>query len=85
MVNSADGIPGMEAVVEQRRLALLLSNNLKWEYLEMCGFVSDCMSLEIVRSDTLIISGSRDREAYILQRLDLADGEVIPLLVPWRG
>ena len=39
MVYSVDGITGIEAIVAQRRLASLLSNKLKREYLEMCGFV----------------------------------------------
>ena len=51
MVYSVDGIPGMEAVAAQRRLALLLSNNLKREYLVMRGFVRSRMSLAIVRSN----------------------------------
>ena len=46
MVYFNDGIPGTEAVA-----ALLLSNKLKREYLEMCGFVRDQMSLAIVRSN----------------------------------
>ena len=32
MVYSADGIPRAEALSAQRRLATLLSYNLKWEY-----------------------------------------------------
>ena len=37
----------------QRHLASLLSNKLKREYLEMCGFVRACVSLTIERSSTL--------------------------------
>ena len=39
MVYSADGIPGAEALAAQKRLAALLSYNLKREYSDMFGFV----------------------------------------------
>ena len=84
MVYSADGIPGTEAVSAQQHLASLLSNKLKQEYLEMCGFVRARMSLSVVRYNTLLLCGARDKEAYILQRPDLADGVVIAILTPWR-
>ena len=65
MVQSADGIPGTEAVAAQQRLASLLSNKLKREYLDMCRFVRAQISLAIVRSNTLLLSGARDKEAHI--------------------
>ena len=79
-----DRVPGTEAALAQQRLALLLSNNLKWEYLEMCGFVRARMSLAIVRSNTLLLAGARNKDAYILQRPDLEDGAVMSLFAPWR-
>ena len=45
MVNSADGIPGTENVVAQQHIASLLSDNMKQEDLDMCGFVRAQMSL----------------------------------------
>ena len=63
MVYSTDGIPGTDAVTAQICLALLLSNNLKREYLKMCGFIRACMSLAIVRSRTLLLCSARDKEA----------------------
>ena len=59
------GIPGTDAVAAQQHLASLLSNNMKREYSKMCGFVRDHMSLVIVRSNTLILCGTRDKEMYI--------------------
>ena len=82
MVYSADGIPGKEAVAAQQHLASLHINKLKREYLEMCGFVRSQMSVPIVRSNTLLILGTRDKEAYILQRPDMVDGSVMALLAP---
>ena len=61
MVYSVDGITGTEAVASQRRLSLLLSNKLKREYSEICGFVRSRMSLVIVRSNNLLLFGSRDK------------------------
>ena len=84
MVYSADGIPRTEAVAAQRRLASLFSNKLKQEYSDMCGFVRAWMSLSIVRSNTLLLRGARDKEAYIGQRPNLEDGAVMALLAPWR-
>ena len=62
MVYSADRITGTEAVAAQRRLASMLSNNLKRKYLEMCGFVRAHISLAIVRSNTLLFQGTRDKD-----------------------
>ena len=61
MVYSADGIPGAEALAAQKRLAALLSYNLKREYSEMCGFVWARMSLAIVISNSLLLRGPRDK------------------------
>ena len=80
MVYSADGIPGTEAVAAQGRLASLFSNKPKRKYLEMCGFVRVQMSLEIVRSNTLLRRDARYKEAYILQILNLEGGSVMVLL-----
>ena len=85
MVYSADGIPRVEALAAQKRLAALLSYKLKREYSEMCGFVRALMSLAIVRSNILLLRGPRDKGAHIWQRPDLTDGVVIPLLTPWHG
>ena len=83
MVYSADGIPGAEALAAQKRLDALLSYNLKREYSEMCGFVRARMSLAIVRSNSLLLRGPRNKEACIQQRPELMDGSVMALLAPW--
>ena len=61
MVYSAEGIPGAEAIAAHKRLAALLSYKLKREYSKMCGFVRARMSLEIVRSNSLLLRGPRDK------------------------
>ena len=85
MVYSVDGIPRTEAVASHPNLALLLSNNLKREYLEICGFVRAWISLAIVISNTLLLCDARDKEAYIPQRLNIEDVSVMAQLAPWRG
>ena len=67
MVYSAEGIPRVEALAAQNRLAALLRYNLKQEYLEMCGFVPARMSLAIVRSNSLFLRGPRNKVARIWQ------------------
>ena len=67
MVYSADGIPRAEDLSAKKRLATLLSYKLKWEYSEMCGFVQVRMSLAIVRSNSLLLRGPRDKRAGIRQ------------------
>ena len=85
MVYSADGIPGAEALAAQKRLAALLSYKLKREYSEICGFVRAMMLLSIVRSNSLLLHGHRDKGARIWQRPEMADGAVMSLLATWRG
>ena len=81
---SAYGIPGTAAVAAHKFLASLLINNLKQEYLEMCDFVRSGMSLAIVGSNTLLLRGERDKEAYIQQRPNLEGGAVMALLATWQ-
>ena len=84
MVYSADGIPGVEALAAQKRLAALLRYKLNREYSEMCGFVRARMPLVIVRSNSLLLCGPRNKGAHIWQRPELTDGAVMALIVPWR-
>ena len=85
MVYSADRIPGAEALAAHKRLAALLSYKLKREYSEMYNFVWAWMSLAIVRSNSLLLCGPRNKGVRIRQRPELMDGAVMPLLAPWRG
>ena len=84
MVYSADGIPGAEALAAQKKLAALLSYNVKREYSEMCGFVRVRMSLAIVRSNSLLLCGNCKKGACIRQQPDMTDGAVMALLAPWQ-
>ena len=85
LVYSADGIPGAEALAAQKRLAAVLSYKLKREYSKMCGFVQARMSLAIVRSNSLLLCGPRNKGARIRQRPELTNGAMMPMLAPWRG
>ena len=67
LVFSADRTPGAEAWAATLRIALHLGFNMKREYSEICGFVGARMALAIVRSNTLLLQGTRDNEACIRQ------------------
>ena len=54
-------------------------------YSKLCGFVQARMSLAIVRSNSLLLRGPREKGARICQRPDMTDGVAMPLLAPWRG
>ena len=75
----------MEALATQKILDALLSYKLKREYSEMCGFVRERMLLAIVRSNSLLLRGPRDKGVRIRQQPELTDGAVMALLAPWRG
>ena len=68
MVYSADGITRAEALDAQKRLAALLSYKMKRVYYDICGFVRARISLAIVRSNSLLLCGPRDKGARILDR-----------------
>ena len=85
MIYYADRIPGVKVLAAQKRLAALLRYKLKREYSEMCGFVRARMSLAIVRSNSLLLRGPRNKGARIWQQPELTDGAVMPLLALWRG
>ena len=84
MVYSADGKTGAEALAKNR-LAALLIYKLKREYSEMCGFVRARMSLAIVRSNSLLLRGPRNKGLCIRQRLKMMNGALMELLASWRG
>ena len=85
MVYSADKTTGAEALAAQKILAALLSYKLKWEYLEICGFVRARMSLAIVRSNTLLLHGPQDKDERIRQCPEMTHETVMVLIAPWRG
>ena len=84
MFYSDNRIPEVEALAAQKRLAAVLSYKLKQEYSEMCGFVRASISLEIVRSNSLLLRGPCNKRVCIWQQTDLTDGAVLALLAPWR-
>ena len=85
MVNSADIIPGAEALAAQNILAAILSYKLKQEFSEMCGFIRARISLAIMRSNRLLLRILQDKGEIICQQPDLTDGGVMALLAPWQG
>ena len=51
----------------------------------MRGFLQERMELKILRSNSILLWGPRYKEVRILHRPELIDGEVMELLVTWRG
>ena len=82
---SAGKIPGTEAIAAQRYIPSLLRNNLNQEDSKMCSFVRARMSLVMVRSNTLLLRGTRYKGVYILQRPDMTDVVVMSLITLWKG
>ena len=62
MVYSVDGIAGREAKSAQKRLASALAEKRKREYSEMVFYVRVRMALSVVKSNSLLIRGSRDQQ-----------------------
>ena len=83
MVYSPKGIPRAEALATQKRLATLFSYKLNQEYLKMRGFMRERILLAIVRSNSLLIRGTRDKGARIQRRTDMMD--VVVMALPRLG
>ena len=63
MVNSVDGIAGREARNAEKRLATHLAGKWNREYShQMVYYVRVRMAIAVVRANSLLIRGSRDRQ-----------------------
>ena len=62
MIYTVDGIAGREAKSGEERLASALAKNWKREYSEMVFYVRVQMALAVVKANSLLIRGSRDRQ-----------------------
>ena len=62
MVYSVDGIAGREARNAEKRLATHLASKWKREYSQMVYYVRVRMAIAVVRANSLLIRGSRDRQ-----------------------
>ena len=82
MVYSVDDVLGAEALSTQKRLNALVGYKLKQKYSEICGFVKARMSLEIVRSNSLLLCGRWEKWARIRKRPKLTDWALMALLAP---
>ena len=57
-----DGIAGREARNAEKRLATQLAGKWNREYLQMVYYVRVRMAIVVVRANSLLIRGSRDRQ-----------------------
>ena len=62
MVYSVDGIAGREARNAEKRLATYLAGKWKRGYSQMVYYVRVRMAIAVVRANSLLIRGSRDRQ-----------------------
>jgi len=62
MIYSVDGIAGREARNAEKRLATHLASKWKREYSQMVYYVRVRMAIAVVRANSLLIRGSRDRQ-----------------------
>jgi hypothetical protein len=79
LVYSVDGMAGRETKMAERRLASQLAWKWKRDYSEMVGYVRTRMCLAVLRANTLLIRGSRDRRSRARPLMD--DGAA---MVGWR-
>ena len=63
-------------------MASHLRFKLKQEYSEMCGFVWEGMSLEMVKYNNLLIMPPQRKKACIRQRQELTDAVVMGNVLP---
>jgi hypothetical protein len=63
LVYSVDGIAGRETKMAERRLASQLAWKWKKEYSEMVGYIQMRMCMSVLRANTLLIRGSRERRS----------------------
>jgi len=62
MVYTVDGMPGKEARAAEKKMASHLAAKWTRDYSEMCGYVRAQMSLNLIRANTELLRGSRDRK-----------------------
>jgi hypothetical protein len=83
MVYSVDGLAGREAKAAEKRLASHLSAKWKKDYSTMVHYVRVRMAISVVKANSLLIRGSRERQRprrpYILDRYAMYDWQT------WSG
>ena len=81
LVYSVDGMAGRETKQAERRVAGLLAHKWKKEYSEMVGYVRARMALAVVRSNSLLMRGSRQKRS---QRPLIDEGAAMLGWQTWR-
>ncbi len=81
MVYSADGLAGRKAKAAEKRIAALFAATWRRPYSMMVHYVWVWMALAIVKSNSLLIRGSRDRQ----QRQAEQRNQPLPRVTAERG
>ena len=69
LVYSVDGIAGREARNAEKRIAALLAAKWRKQYSTMVQYVRVRMSLAVVRANSLLIRGCRERRGIVRPRI----------------
>ena len=64
LIYSVDGMAGKEAKAFEKRIAALLSQKWSRAYSALAGWVKVWMALAVVRSNTMLLRGSRRRHSW---------------------
>ena len=81
---TADGMAGREARNAERRLGMLLSEKWQRQHSQMVFFVRSRMSLALVRANSLLIRGSREKRTHRIRPL-IDDGPGMTNWHTWSG
>ena len=81
LVYSVDGMAGREAKGAEKRLASILANKWNKSYSQLVQYVRVRMAISVVRANSLLIRGSRNREPI---RPLINSGSAMHGLQTWR-
>eukprot|EP00957_Ditylum_brightwellii_P021940 1654784-Ditylum_brightwellii.AAC.1 len=82
MVYSADGMPGDEAEVTEKKMTSMLAIAWQREYSEMCGFVQARMALALAHSNTMMLRNAQDHKGKHARQTKMEDSTGMELLKP---
>ena len=82
-VPSIDGLACKEATAYEKRIASLLASKWERQYSEMVGFVRSKMSISLIRSNTMMMQGSRSSKRFVGAIQSSAEFEAIESIPSW--
>ena len=83
LIYSVDGMACKEATAYEKRIASLLASKWERQYSEMVGFVRSKMSISLIRSNTMMMRGSRSSKRFVGAIQSSAEFEAIESIPSW--